>query len=156
MFGLKGNYKHKMADTKMHAKWQSMKRRCYNKNCRDYKNYGSRGISVCDEWLEFVPFMNWSLENGYSDDLEIDRINNNGNYEPNNCRYVTKKINASNKRNNHYATIKGVTKTITEWAEESGISRKTIQSRIKYGWEDERLILPAKFGNNQYTNYGGK
>jgi hypothetical protein len=153
MFGLKGNYKHKMSKTKINYKWQSMKRRCYNKNCKDYKNYGGRGIKVCDEWLDFIPFMQWSIENGYSDDLELDRIDNGGNYEPGNCRYVEKKENNRNKRNNHYLEINGKVKTISEWSEESGVSSKTIQSRIKYGWENENLILPTKIGNNQYTNY---
>lgn len=151
----KGNFKHNMRKSKMYQKWTSMKRRCTNPNSVDFKNYGGRGIAVCEEWNEFEPFMEWSLKNGYDDNLELDRKDNNLGYSPNNCRYVTKRENGSNKRNNHLITINGITKTISQWAEESGINRKTIQSRIKYGWEDKDLLLNPKLGNNQFTNYGG-
>jgi len=151
----KGRPVHEKTRTKMYEKWCSMKRRCNNPNTKDYKNYGGRGIAVCEEWNEFIPFMEWSNENGYSDDLEIDRRNNELGYSPSNCRYITRLENASNKRSNHYITIGGNAKTITQWAETSGLNRKTIQSRINYGWKDEDLLLMPKLGNNQFTKYRG-
>lgn len=147
---------HGGTNTKLYGVWQAMKRRCYLKTTADYKNYGGRGITVTQDWIkDFVPFRDWALSNGYKEGLEIDRTNNNGNYEPSNCKWVTHTVNGANKRNNKYATINGETKTITQWALFSGINRKTIVSRIHYGWEDERLLLSPKLGNNQFTIYGG-
>lgn len=78
-----------------------MKERCYNKNAANYRNYGGRGISICNDWLNsFESFRNWAIENGYSDSLSIDRINVDGNYEPPNCRWATQKEQNNNKRNN--------------------------------------------------------
>lgn len=123
--------------------WASMKSRCYNPNEPSYKNYGGRGIKMCDEWMDFVPFMKWALNNGYREGLEIDRIDNNGNYEPGNCRFVTRSENQLNKRNNRCITIDGVTKTVSEWAEIAGLPLTTIYSRLRYGWSGKRLLLPS-------------
>lgn len=96
----------------------SMKQRCYNPNDTRYKNYGARGIKICDEWLkDSKKFYGWAECNGYKDNLSIDRIDVNGNYEPNNCRWVTFKEQANNKRVNHLVTIRGKTRTIAQWAE---------------------------------------
>lgn len=91
---------HGKTNTRMFHIWQGMKRRCYNENDKNYKYYGGRGITVCDEWRNnFTTFYNWAIENGYTDDLTIDRINNDGNYEPSNCRWVTMAQQNRNKRN---------------------------------------------------------
>ena len=94
----KTNYKHGGKGTKLYNVWVAMKTRCLNPNHKQYKDWGGRGIKVCTEWLEFIPFRDWAIQNGYKEDLEIDRINNNGNYEPDNCRFVTSKENMRNKR----------------------------------------------------------
>lgn len=92
------NYKHGMSGTRLHRIWTEMKTRCLNQNDCHYKWYGARGISVCDEWLDFVPFSEWALSNGYKDDLTIDRIDNDGNYEPSNCRWITQSEQCKNHR----------------------------------------------------------
>jgi len=118
-----------------------MKSRCNNKNNPVYMLYGGRGISVCDEWNEFKAFKEWAMNNGYSDQLTIDRINVNGNYEPDNCRWATQKEQCRNKRDNHYLTFQGETKTLIEWSELVGIRQETIRHRINdYGYTVEEAL----------------
>jgi len=87
---------HGESKTKLYSVWNMMNQRCFNYKNKRYKDYGDRGITVCDEWLDFTPFRDWSLNNGYAEGLQINRINNDGNYEPNNCNWVT---NVENRRN---------------------------------------------------------
>ena len=118
-----GNYRHGMWGTSIYARWKHIKARCYNSNGKQYKDYGGRGIRVCDEWLEnFEPFYEWAINNGYREDLTIDRIDVNGDYEPSNCRWVTAKAQQNNKRSNHFITYNNETHTLTEWAEKYNIN----------------------------------
>lgn len=96
--------RHGQFGTRLYTIWANMKQRCSNPKANGYKNYGGRGISVCREWSEFVAFQKWALENGYNADLEIDRINTNGNYEPSNCRFSNGSQQARNKRKKLNAT----------------------------------------------------
>lgn len=93
------NKTHGMTGSRLHRIWKAMRTRCYNRNFFGFKYYGGRGISICDEWKnDFQAFYDWAMKNGYSDNLTIDRINTNGNYEPSNCRWVTMAEQNKNKR----------------------------------------------------------
>jgi hypothetical protein len=137
--------------TRLYNTWTQIKQRCTNKNNDRYEEYGGRGIKVCEEWMEtFDVFREWSLKNGYRDDLSIDRIDVNGNYEPSNCKWSTGLEQARNKRTSRYITIDRETKTVAEWAEISGVPYKTLQRRIYTGCKEENLLAPKGY---QYKNH---
>lgn len=139
------NYRHGLANTRIYKIWVGMKKRCNNRKCKNYKDYGARGIQVCEEWSQnFTNFYNWAIENGYGENLSIDRVNVNGDYEPSNCRWVTQTEQTRNARSNVKITIKGQTKLLSEWARESGIDRRTISRRIGLGWRNDELLRPIK------------
>lgn len=127
---------------KLYTIWDAMKQRCYNKNNCDYKNYGGRGIKVCNEWRnDFVKFKDWALANGYKKGLTIDRINNNRKYHPRNCRWATYKEQNRNTRSNHILSFRNETHCITKWAEILGISRETLYYRINlHKWSIEKAL----------------
>ena len=122
--------------------WHGMKARCLNPKEPAYKHYGKRGIMVCNEWKNsFEAFRDWAIANGYANNLTIDRIDNNGNYEPSNCRWATAKEQANNKRSSYYITYCGKTQTIKQWADELGINYYTLHSRIvRRGWSVEKAF----------------
>lgn len=127
--------------TRLYSIYYGIISRIYNKNDINYKNYGARGIKICDEWRKsYLAFKEWALNNGYSDNLSIDRIDVNGDYCPENCRWVTPKVQGNNRRNNHYLTINGQTKTITEWANEVGLSATAIRNRLRKGYNPEEAV----------------
>lgn len=138
----KHSYKHGMYGTRVYKEWVSMKCRCYTESHTSYKNYGGRGIRVCEEWLnDFLSFYTWAIENGYSDELTLDRIDVNGNYCPENCRWVTQKEQARNKRNNRFINYKGVEHTGSEWSELLGSKdRHLVYDRIDRGWSIEDAV----------------
>ena len=132
--------------------WNGMKKRCYYKNNPSYHSYGGRGITVCDEWIkDYMTFRNWAIENGYTRGLSIDRINNNGNYEPSNCRWSTPKQQGNNKRTNTLLTFNGKTQTMIEWAEETGMCYHALSERIsRGGWSIEKaLTTPLQKNKNR-------
>ena len=124
-----------------------------------YKNYGGRGITVCEEWHDFATFKEWAYSNGYDEnaaqyECTIDRINNDGNYEPSNCRWVDMKTQSKNTRRVRLLTVNGVTKPLTLWAEEQGIKPSTIRGRLNIGWTPEEAVLSKVMkGANGYVNY---
>ena len=133
--------KHGMCKTRLHRIWLHMKERCNNPNCKAYPDYGGRGINVCDSWSDdFQAFHDWAIANGYEDNLSIDRINTNGNYEPDNCRWATTEQQANNKRKSAFITLNGETHTMSEWANITGISYSTIRSRRTRGYKPEQIL----------------
>lgn len=137
------NTRHGAAKTKLYQVWGSMKQRCCNPNAKSYKNYGGRGITLCDEWMEFSAFQQWAKANGYAEGLEIDRIDNDKGYSPDNCRFVTRKQNCRNRRDNRHIEAGGERHTISEWADITGIPAKALQHRLCRGWSDvEAVIVP--------------
>lgn len=97
--------------------WKAMKQRCLNPKCKAYRNYGARGIRVCEEWLEFEPFIKWAVLNGHRKGLELDRIDNNSDYSPHNCRWVSRKENINNRRRTIRLKVGGIVKARTKWEE---------------------------------------
>lgn len=137
-----GRLTHGAKGTRLYNIWRGMKRRCYNTNDASYKNYGGRGISVCDEWKHnFEAFRDWSLEHGYSDNLSIDRIKNNEGYSPSNCRWADNTTQANNTRSNHIVTYDGVSQTIAQWSAQTGIGYHKLKDRInRCKWDTERAL----------------
>lgn len=134
--------KHGLEHTRLYSIWSDMIYRCHNQENPNYERYGGRGISVCCEWRNDVrAFYDWAINNGYSDDLTIDRVDNDGNYCPENCRWATKVEQASNRRSNVLITRNGETKTMKEWACCAGIPYKVVWARInKLGWGTEKAL----------------
>lgn len=134
--------------SRLYEIYWGMKKRCYGEYHPHYHNYGGRGISVCKEWLgSYEAFREWALANGYADGLELDRRENDGNYEPGNCRWITRKRNSRNKRTNRLVTAFEVTKCLVEWAEDARcvVSKCTLTKRLNEGWNPESaILLPAK------------
>lgn len=142
--------KHGKVKTRLWRIWVNMRGRCQQKSSSQYKYYGERGIKVCDEWSEFVPFMEWALGNGYKENLTIDRIDTNGNYCPENCRWVTSAEQNRNKSSNHFITIDGETKILADWARTSGLDARLIGRRLKDGWDAKTAVFkPVKGGDNR-------
>lgn len=135
------NYKNP-SEKRIYLIWHDMKRRCYQPQNKRYSRYGGRGIRICAEWLDnFQAFFDWSMANGYSPELTIDRIEKDGNYEPSNCRWATKYEQANNRSNNHFITYNGETKTMKEWSDTVGISYYALRQRINRGWDIEKALL---------------
>lgn len=147
---------HSIANTRLYRIWAGIKIRCLNKNDAHYKTYGGRGIKMCNEWIDDpVNFYNWAVKNGYNDKLSIDRIDNNGNYESSNCKWSTPKEQANNTRSNHYITINGVTKTLSQWAEEVNAYPGTILRRLNRGVKGTQLLVKGKRAIKKITKCGG-
>lgn len=128
----------------------NMKRRCNGVKTPYYKNYGGRGIKYCDEWEKYENFKKWALESGYEEGLSLDRIDVNGNYYPENCRWISKKEQANNKRQSIMITYNGKTQSLQRWAEESGMRYSTFRARIRsYGWDIEKALnTPVRKSGN--------
>lgn len=134
--------KHNASNTRLYNIYLAIKNRCLLKSCSNYKRYGGRGIKVCQEWIDnFENFREWSISNGYNDQLSIDRIDNNGNYCPENCRWTTVKEQANNRRSNVILTYNGISQTIMQWSEEINIPYMTLRARIERGWSVQKALI---------------
>lgn len=138
------NYTHHQSKSRLYSIWKGMMGRCYNPKAAAYSNYGGRGIHVCDEWHGadgVIKFSEWAETHGYEDSLTLDRIDNDGDYRPDNCRWATISQQSNNKRNNHRITINDQTHTIAEWESITGLNRKTIKRRIyEYGFTGDSVF----------------
>lgn len=138
---------HGQTNSRLYNVWCAMKRRCYNPNVKEFPLYGGRGITMCDEWKnDYTSFAQWALSHGYDENAPrgqctIDRIDTNGNYEPNNCRFITQQEQMNNVRYNHYLEYNNEVHTIAEWGRILNISAEKITNRInKLGWTPERAL----------------
>lgn len=141
--------RHLMSKTRMYRIWIGMRSRCEVSSHSSFHNYGGRGIRVCRRWHSFDSFFK-DMKDGYSDSLQIDRIDNNGNYEPGNCRWATTKEQASNKRTTRLITANGTTKPLTDWASDLGLSTNALKERIDdSGWIPELAVTIPKLSGRQ-------
>lgn len=143
--------KHNKSYDRLYNIYRNMIHRCYNPIDKRYYTHGARGITVCDEWqldknhTGMKNFYKWAFNNGYQEDLTIDRIDNNGNYEPLNCRWADYFVQGNNKRNNHMITYNEKTQSLAQWSRECGIGSGTISNRIKSNWSIEKALnTPVK------------
>lgn len=142
-------YQHGLSKTKLHGLWRNIKGRCNNPNNPSYRFYGGRGVKMCDEWEDdFVSFYTWSLENGFKEGLQIDRVDVDGDYSPENCRWVDKITQANNTRRNIYVTIGDETKTLAQWCRLLGVNYNSVQTRTYKGW-DPVLALTTPFDQSR-------
>ena len=136
--------------SRLYGIYTGMKERCSNPYHCAYQNYGGRGISYCEEWQDFQAFKTWAEFNGYSDNLTLDRINVNGNYEPSNCRWITFKEQQNNRTNNHLIEYNGDLKTLQQWGEIFNIKWTTLYKRLQNDWDIEKaLTTPVRKYNKK-------
>lgn len=152
---------HGESDSRLYNILIGMKTRCYDEKCRSYKNYGAKGIRICDEWLGeegYINFKKWALNNGYNNSLSIDRIDVLKDYCPSNCRWADTDVQANNKSVSRYITINGITKTPAQWEKETGVKSGTLRYRIdKMGMTPEEAISKISTPCNcKYVEYKGK
>jgi hypothetical protein len=127
--------------TRLYGIWRGIIERCEDENSEHYINYGKRGIKLCKEWRgSYIVFRDWATSNEYADNLTIDRIDVNGSYEPNNCRWATSKVQANNRRNNVIIVFNGMSRTIAEWEDYFGWGRERLRNRLRAGWSIEKAM----------------
>ena len=136
------NKSHGMSHSALYRKWAAIKRRCYCKSVRSYKDYGARGIKMCEEWeRSSSAFIKWALENGYEEGLTIERINNDGDYCPGNCKWIPFTEQQGNRRNCVKIEYNGKTKNLSQWCRDLGLDYSRVHNRMKkLGWTFEKAI----------------
>ena len=142
---VKNATKHGLEHTRIYRIWRGMLNRCYNPRSNRYHRYGGRGITVCDEWKNDVKaFYDWALSSGYREELTIERKDNDGPYCPENCTWATVKEQLNHTSRNRFVTVGGITKTVSQWAEETGLTTGIVFGRLKRGWPiEEAVIMPV-------------
>ena len=149
----KNNKTHGLSKTKLYDVHRQMMQRCYNVECKDYKNYGGRGIFVCNEWMNLAEFISWAENSGYKNGLTIERINVNEGYYPDNCTWIANKFQAHNTRKVKTITFNGETNVLSYFADKYGISVHTLIGRHKRGWDISKMLtLKPLSGRNQFSD----
>ena len=154
-----GKSKYAISNKRIFRAWQNMRRRCDNASRKDSKYYHGKGITYCDEWKVYENFETWALNNGYADELTLDRIDGNSSYSPNNCRWISLAEQQNNKSNNVWFEYAGERKTLTEWARIYNIPRETLRSRLLksgYSFEDAILKPYGILKTSVFIEYQGK
>lgn len=149
--------KHGLYGSRLYRVWADIKKRCLNSKHHSFKDYGGRGIILCNEWKEYLPFYNWAMANGYQENLTIERIENNGNYEPGNCKWIPQSEQGKNTRANKIITYNEQSKPLCTWAKELGIKYDVLQLRLSRGWSIERAFntpLQSPFGYRERLAHG--
>jgi hypothetical protein len=131
---------------RLYQTWKNMRRRCFDPTNNRWEHYGGKGITICPEWNDYVLFREWAMSSGYNDDLTIDRIDVNGNYCPDNCRWVDAKTQANNVSRNHIIEYEGKKMTMSEFAGYLGISYSALQHRIERGWDMKSIVTTPQRG----------
>jgi len=154
-------FKNSEPESKLYSVWCNMRKRCLSPSSKNYEQYGGRGITICEEWSDYNIFREWALSNGYvlsaaSGLCTLDRIDNEKGYSPENCRWTTHKNQQRNKRNNNRISFRGETHCLTEWAEITGISRNTLNSRYRGGWPPETMLTAKPTHKNTWAGLNGK
>lgn len=149
--------KHGDSRERIHNIWYLMKYRCTNPKSPAYAKYGGKGIRLCDEWADdingYFAFKNWAIRNGYSEELTIDRIDNDGNYCPENCRWVNAAVQNNNKRANRKLTYNGETHNVAQWSEILGVDRRLLYNRVYLGWDVDRIFTqPYRKSSTRVSN----
>lgn len=144
------NVRHGQSKTKLYYVWRSMLSRCENPDHKSYKDYGGRGIKVCEAWHRPEPFLEWAKSAGYCEGLEIDRIDNDGNYCPENCHWIPRKDNAVNKSNNKRIEYEGQVKTLSEWARYFGVNYKSLSRNVLKGYSLIDAVQREKSGDRTH------
>lgn len=148
---------HGLSKHPLYGKWSHIVQRCSNTSDKEYSNYGGRGITVHESWLKFLPFYFWAVENGWTPELTIERLDVNGNYEPHNCSFIPMSEQSENKRSNIRLTAFNETKLMQEWSKDTRctISQATLSRRVAAGWEHEKAITtPSLTIPKQQCKYG--
>lgn len=153
---INGEYttKHNLSKSRIYNIWIKIKNRCFNPKNVAYKDYGGRGITMCSEWFnDFESFNNWSIKNGYTNKLQIDRIDNNGNYDPSNCRWVTEEINANKRRSTFYIDVSGDKKPLKYYLRSIGLAHKysLFYRRLTVNKESFETIKNRVYDNTNTT-----
>jgi hypothetical protein len=130
---------HGLSGHKIYKVYYNMRTRCEDPDRKDYKNYGGRGIKVCDRWKDVINFLE-DMYPTYKKGLQLDRIDNDSNYSPENCKWSTKEEQSRNRRSTYWITFRGITKPMIAWAEDMGLNRKTVSCRLIRGWSVERAL----------------
>lgn len=141
---------------RLYRAWANMGSRTRSKTPRYWKSWGSKGVKVCPEWSEYAPFRAWSLAHGFRKGMSLDRIDNDGHYSPENCRWIPRGDQMHNKGNSIRLTLNGVTKSLPVWARELGVSQALLMGRYQNGWTDEQTLTLPKGENRPGMKRGRK